>query len=164
MGVFKEVQKPVRMQSSVNGRRIMPKLLYFLPCDKLIVDSNGVVSLICILESIQVSPNNGVFLPPDGFAPREWDVVTQWEPESSDMGKTFIQRFALELPSGKLIAESKVTFKMEQSQHRNTVHILGFPLGEPGICKAKLWLDVEGEAQTVDPIAVYPLTVVHKKS
>lgn len=142
----------------------MPRVLFFLPCEKLIVDELGNPTLICVMESVDVEVPKDRSIPENAFSSKEWDVVALWYPGPGDEGKKFKQRFEFVSPDGQSLMKSEISFEIGKGSHRNKVHINGFPVGKPGIYQAKLWLDIEGEKPTTDPVATYPIRVVHKTS
>lgn len=141
----------------------MPRLLLFAPCDKLIVDELGNPTLVCVIENINVEVKKDTPIPDDVFSPKEWDVVTLWYSEPGDASKKFKQRFQFELPDGKAVMKSEIEFQMkENDRHRNNIHITGFPVGKPGRCLARVWLDAIGVPPSTEPVGEFPVHVAHK--
>ena len=90
----------------------MPKLMLFVPCEKLIVDEDGKnTTLICVIQNIEASVPKDKPVDKTATAPREWDVVTLWHSEEAEeIGTKFRQRFEFVLPDGTVLMSSTVEF------------------------------------------------------
>lgn len=136
----------------------MPRLVFFLPCEKAIIDkeTNG-VSLIHIIQAINVPKPPGE----DAGAAVNWAAVALWQKTPEDTDKVYEQRTNLLLPNRKETAESIVRFDFSTFQsHRNIVRINGFPVGLPGIYTLNLFLRESGsESWTL--VADYKIPVEH---
>jgi hypothetical protein len=64
----------------------MPKLLVFAPCEKAITDTVGLVSLISIVEKLDVNVPKEVELPPRVAVPLRWDVFSLWSLDRNEVG------------------------------------------------------------------------------
>ncbi len=140
----------------------MPRLLLFAPCEKLIVDEDANPTLFTVIQNISVAVPTGQQIPSDVMSPHGWDVVTLWYPESGDDGKTFHERLEFEQPDGSVAVRGKLKFTFSNGKtHRNKTHVDGFPVGRPGTCWLKLWLDADGGEPSPNPIAAFPISVTH---
>ena len=138
----------------------MPKLLCFLPCEKVIIDQNAnTISMINVLEGISVpkapTPDAGVLL--------TWSIVSVWEQTEGDARKTYEQRTYLLLPDGKEKVDLITRFQFAQKRHRLIGTINGFPVPLAGDYILKLFLRELGSEQWI-PIADYTLPVEHTDS
>lgn len=138
----------------------MPKLLAFLPCEKVILDDTKNASLIIVLQGVGV-PIGKEGIPKNAVAPKEWAVFTLWaRPAPEDVGKTFYQFVQLLLPDGTEFTKSHLEFKMEAGKvHTNRLNVVGFPVGQAGEITLNMWLE-EHEAKWTE-VYSYPLTVSH---
>lgn len=125
----------------------MPKLAFIIACEKVITEAEtGVVSAIAMFTKLKASlPERP---PENAVVPKEWALLTAWDPESGDEGKQFVQCIEMLFPDGKPFTENgRLPFKIEPIQrHFNTVKLLGFPIGQAGKCEVRMWLELEGKA------------------
>ncbi len=142
----------------------MPKLLLFVPCEKLIVDENGNPTLVSLLQNIGLQIKGDSSVPEDAIAPREWDIVTLWEPAEGEENAKVVQRLDIEYPNGKLFStSSRIEFVLEKRTHRNKIHINGFPVGIAGRYTLKLWLESLTPGVDGHPLVTYPISVTHER-
>lgn len=137
----------------------MPKLLAFVPCEKIILDKDNNLSLISILSEIHVPvPVDPV--PPNASLALQWDIVTLWcRGEGEEEGHPFEQRSELLSPTGRVLVTTSIPFKMTRPIHRNMAHVYGLPVGEFGQHTLRLTLrDVQ--AGTEEIAAEYPLSIL----
>jgi hypothetical protein len=87
----------------------MPNLLFALPCDRVILDQSGNLSIITLIEEVRLQTVGGAAIPKDAASiPWQWFVVTQWEQSASyDSGREFEQRIALMLKLAHLLSTSR---------------------------------------------------------
>lgn len=141
----------------------MPRLLAFLPCEKILVDDKGNASLIVLMQNVGVQVGKEG-IPKNAVAPREWNVFTLWQQSAQeDVAKTFRQVIQLVLPDGTEFAKSGVEFKMEEGKlHQNRITVEGMPVGQVGQLTVNMWL----EEQTVKWTEVYshPLKISHDRA
>jgi hypothetical protein len=133
----------------------MPTLALLVSCERAIVETDTkAVSLITLFTGMKVFLPTGQ-PPPEpppanAVAPREWSVVTGWDPNEADEGKEFVQHLEVFLPDGKpFIKNSEMKFQMERDKrHYNTPRIFGFPVGQKGKCLVQVWLEHDGKPVT----------------
>jgi hypothetical protein len=119
----------------------MPKLLAYLPCEKVVVeDESRNISVLSILETVTVT------LPPGAPAPAKkasigmpWAVFTLWQKEKGESGG-FESKSVLMSPEGELLAETPVANLDFGASTRQQVinRMAGFPIWTPGTCQLKL--------------------------
>src|SRR3974390_1458823 len=63
----------------------MPKVLLFVPCEKVMRDVAGLISLINIVEKIEVKVPRGVPLPP--AVPIRMETFSIWSMDQSEAGQ-----------------------------------------------------------------------------
>jgi hypothetical protein len=64
----------------------MPTLLLFAPCEKVILDADGLVSLITIIEKLQVVIPTGIQLAHNTAIPMRWQLIAMWIVDNDEMG------------------------------------------------------------------------------
>jgi hypothetical protein len=143
----------------------VPKLLIFAPCEKVIIDQDKNVSLIAVLQSIQIQL---LPLPPDEqipegvAAPLRWSAIAVWLRELGDDGKRYEQSVELFGPAGTTLAKALASFAFERPVHSQISSFLGFPLvvARGGAdYTLKLYLREEAEGAESREVASYPLSV-----
>ena len=136
----------------------MPKLIFFLPCEKAIINQDdNALSLINVMQGINVPK------PPteDAGVALLWCAVSLWQKTPDDKDRTFEQRTTLSMPNGKEAAESLLKFSFsEKGNHRNIVKISGFPVGQSGTYTLNLFLRELGSEQWTE-VANYQIVVTH---
>lgn len=152
----------------------MPSLLIFAPCEKVIIDQDNNVSLIGVLNGLQIQvPQNPNAARPRGMAAYKWEVVTYWDIKPEDRGKRFEQHIKLFGPDGEPTKiEATAAVQTNAQNHRITTTVWGFPILEPGRYVLKLYFQ---EAHSVEPapenflmfrfmtpVAEYPIAVTYE--
>lgn len=150
----------------------MPKLLFFLPCEKVIIDqSNNTVSLIDILEAIHIalSESEEANIPADVGVSLVWHLIAVWQAEPNDADKELEVRFAIASPLGEEfnLGEAKsFRFEADKPNFRNLIRVIGFPLkallhGER--CFMRVWIRERREDLPWKLAADYPLIIRRNK-
>ena len=138
---------------------MLPKLLLFAPCEKVIIDQQNNISMIGILQGIETPVPPGTDIPLDATDTIRWDILTLWQPESGETGRQFEQLVDLHAPDGKRVMKVKVLFKLEGSTTRTIANIHGFPIGQAGNYVLKLRLREDVEGSRFAELAVFPIQV-----
>lgn len=141
----------------------MPKLLAFLPCDRVIIANDNTTSLITILESININvpPGEEEKLPPNTQLPRAWQIFTLWEEIPAEKGQTWTQKLEFVRPDKEgaiQIATVPVEFTEQAKRHRTVVAIPFFPLLPAGASHVRTSLQREGQDEWVQ-YASYPILI-----
>lgn len=145
----------------------MPRLLLFIPCEKVILSSeDNTASLITILETLQIHVTS------DGessskqpvIIPLRWCAVTMWAWNQEDEGKQFEQDVRLFNATGELILNGITPFSkvQENPKHRIINNLTGFPLREPGEYSLALFLREVGNSKWIKK-ADYQIIVSYVK-
>jgi hypothetical protein len=137
----------------------MPRLLVFLPAEKVVIDSNdNSLAIFGILGGLNV-PSSGE-LPEDAGAPMRWNVLAIWKREPSDEGVTYEQRVQLLAPSRRVVVNGFMEFRMTADTQRNRLRVDGFPVAERG--EYTLTLSIrEAGAETWTESATFPVVISH---
>jgi hypothetical protein len=142
----------------------MPKLLLFVPCERVIVSVEGPISLITVLEKINVNipEDEEANLPSDAVVPISWHVVTKWQREDNEVAERYEQRITLTLANGRIPTDSIAAFELtEKPGARNILAVNGFPFSPAGQCTLTVSLRIAGEDDAAwREIATYPIEVV----
>ena len=142
----------------------MPELLIFAPCEKVLISGaeagDNSSTLVSILDSLVVKED----IPDDAVMPMKWDIFALWTRTDKDAGVTYEQICQVVLPSGKRSVESALEFAFTKRNQRNTVHIVGLPIGEAGEYALEIYLQKKGQPKTRKKYGSYPLVVEHAVS
>jgi hypothetical protein len=148
----------------------MPRLLVFVACEKAIVDNGNLVSLISLIQEVNLQIPPDAVIPNDlkaAAAPMHWSIVAIWERVPTDDGKVFEQRIAMFHSDGSLVFEapqSVVDFKpappstAPAGQHRTIGLSPSIPVRE-GMYAIKTWLRERGETEWGEERGSYPMKV-----
>jgi len=134
------------------------RFLALCPCDRVIFDRNGTLSLITIMEnfdlSVQTASGEKVDIPPTTVVPRDWSIYGRWEASESDDGMTFEQVFEIYWPNGDKFVESRMTMqtiRKEDPTQQTALQLMGFPVGQVGRIKIVTWIEHDKQ-RMIDPI------------
>lgn len=146
----------------------MLKLLFFVPCEKLIVGEGGQSSAVGVIETIriQVDPQNPI--PEDALIPFKWGILTLWnrsEPiEEPIIYQTEIRIFRPDETDTGFKAEAQFEVNMTYRNFRQDLsNIPVFPAGQQGPYELRLFLRRDGE-DTWTERARFPVIVEHVKT
>src|SRR5690242_20899801 len=107
----------------------MPTLLLFAPCEKVIIgQGDNSLSLISVLQTVQVSLLSHPPVEKNAFIASRWFVAVLWQKEPSDGDVEFEQRIALADPAGEFRIDQIMPFQMEKPSHRIVCEMSGFPI------------------------------------
>ncbi|SPF54287.1 hypothetical protein SBA4_6290010 [Candidatus Sulfopaludibacter sp. SbA4] len=85
----------------------MPRLLLFAPCEKIDLDeTTGLVSLIHLVEKLEVTLPAALQIPPHSVAPMHWQSLAVWQVDRSEFGQ-YEQMANLVLEDGTVAANSE---------------------------------------------------------
>jgi hypothetical protein len=148
---------------------VLPKLLAFLPCEKVIIDQDNNPSLISVLQEISLNARVAEGLPGGAFGPLIWHTFTLWGRDNAEALDTqFEESSDLLLPDGQIAVPSRSIFQFEGPSHQSIHKIMGFPLfRSPGEGELRLFLRQirEGEeSEERRQVASFPLRLKHHSS
>jgi hypothetical protein len=137
----------------------MPKLVLYAASEKAIVDQNNVVSLLSLLEHVNVQIPPGTPPPADALAPMSWTIFSLWQSTDDDRGKIFEQRSAFMTAAGTVLMETPVTLiKFKGSFHRVFNQMTGMPIASAGCHLLKAFIREQGITDWTEA-GHYPLSI-----
>ena len=138
----------------------MPKLLLFVPCQKVLIDQDNTISTVSIIQEMWLEA--GATVPPDFQAAVRWDVVTLWFRLPEDDGRTFEQVVMLLTSDGTMTSHTKLQFSMSTPFHRTLSYMYGFQVGQPGTHHLELKLkDMANESSFIQE-HTFPMLLNHR--
>lgn len=140
----------------------MPRLVLFAVCEKAVIDQQtNVVSLLSLLENINVQIPAGSIVPANAAIPITWATATILQLLPEDTGKTFEQRTAFVNNVGMTQIETPIApfqFKPAAIFHRIVSTIVGMPIGSAGLQSVKCLLREKGTTNWTE-IGSYPIQI-----
>ncbi len=146
----------------------MPNLLLFVACEKVIVANDNVISVIALLQEVNVQLPLDAPPPPElKVAPMNWSILSIWERIPSDLSKCFEQKIAICSSSNEVVFETPLLpFEFQvippamhlASQHRTIGSTNLIPI-TPDEYSLKTWLREKGATDWGAELAHYPLKV-----
>ncbi len=142
----------------------MPKLLLFAVCERVIIDNLNNVSLVGIMQNINVAPRPdapAVPMPRNAVGPKDWAVASLWKQEAGDVGGApFVHVLQILWPDKTEFNRNTAEFRFEEGKnHQIAINMTGFPLGQQGDVTVNVWIERNGrKIKQVDPWFV---NVVH---
>jgi hypothetical protein len=129
----------------------MPHPVTLLPCEKVVVDRDGIPTLIALFENINLAPVPGkeiVEVPKETITFQQWAVFCEWEIAADELGlKAADQIFEIQFPDGSIAPiKGEIPFVFgNPGIHRNHQSIVGFPVGQEGTYHIRVWLEKDGK-------------------
>lgn len=141
----------------------MPRLLIFLPCEKVIVSKEGPISLITVFEAYNVALPEEEYTkqPDDAVLPSPWHVFTKWIRDDNEELQLWEQRIQVSAPDGRISTDTTMPFDLVANPGiSNIVRIDGLAIKPLGRFEITLSLRKGGENDAAwQKIASYPLIV-----
>jgi hypothetical protein len=127
----------------------MPKLLAYLPCEKVVVEEQSRnVSVLSILETVTVTLASGAPPPaPNASIGMAWAIFTLWQKDPGESGEVE-SKSVLVSPEGERLAETPVARLDFAAGTRQQVinRMASFPMWTPGTCQLKLLVKTARDA------------------
>jgi len=139
----------------------MPEAILFAACEKVIIDTDGLVSLITVIERLEVTVPLGIELPPNAAVPQRWQVVAIWSLEQSELG-LYEQMTDMIFADGSSAMHTEPKTLQSAIPGRTGVKIVSTITVVPitdGILRLRLFLRPIGELHWKH-VASFPLNVV----
>lgn len=131
----------------------MLKLYVCVACEKVIIDQDGVASLIGLFNKLIIAPPKDQEIPKNAVAPKQWEVFAVWDTDPGDELRGYVFCMQVLYPDKSQFAEiirTKMNIERnKRSQVRNVVP--GFPVGQPGFYTVRTWIE-EGNKMVGEPI------------
>jgi len=141
----------------------MPRLLLFIPSEKAIINQQGGnLSLVEILDTVNVTVPSNFDVPPDAFAPLQWAITTVWLNLPEDLEKQYEQRTCVIHPDGQETSEVIMAIPDAPGKQRAIIALLNYPVGQEGEHAISLSLREIGHDDWRE-VAKYPVTVIYQK-
>lgn len=140
----------------------MPKLLAFVPCERVIISSDdNSASLITLFAGFKLAGEGlkqGTDESPRTL-PIRWAAFALWYRLPEDEGQTYEQKVELVSPSGKVLISQSQEFLMVKTTHRNTGNVFGFPIVGTGEYTLRLFLRKITGGSEFRLLAEHPLAI-----
>jgi hypothetical protein len=144
----------------------MARLITLLPCEKVIVDRQGMPSLISLFENLNVTPSEGegiAEVPKQTITFTHWAVFAEWEITEEEVALREAQQ-VLELlyPDGSAVPiRGTIPFIFQSAGiARNHQDIYGFPVGQEGPYTIRVWLEKDGKP--ISEVGTRKMRVIHR--
>jgi hypothetical protein len=140
----------------------MPRLLVFAACEKVILDSDGLVSLITIIERIEVSVPKEIELGDHVAFPMRWQCIAIWTVSEDEIGK-YEQMTEVVASDGIVSMHTEPATLVSTIRGSKTgVKMVGtltaVPITDGPLTLRLLWREIGGSGWT--EAAAYPIDVV----
>jgi hypothetical protein len=143
----------------------MPTLVLATVCEKVILDANGVPSLISLFSQFNVVVVQGVTLPSNAVAPHDWATFYSWQGTLDEVGLEYEQILEVTGPDGTLSVPPQ-TIKFTFTSDRLRQHVIGnsqgIPIGKAGI--VTVTSRVEHRGQIIVPRSTLSFTIAFVES
>lgn len=121
----------------------MPKLTILAACEKVIVDRQGLPSLINIFQRLNV-PLQAEPFPENALIPFPWAIFALWQHADDELNKDFVQHTEIVTSDGKTFATVQTKFRiteLDDRQSKNHVVLSGMPVWAEGFITVNVWLE-----------------------
>jgi hypothetical protein len=144
----------------------MPKLLAYLPCEKVVIEEQlKNVSVLSILETVTVTLAPGAPAPsPNAAIGMTWAIFTLWQKDPGESGR-FESKSILVSPEGDELAQTPVaSIDFEKGVRQQVVNrMASFPIWTPGTCQLKLMVKTARDPD-FRPLASVLIMLRHSRS
>lgn len=143
----------------------MLKLLFFVPCEKIIEGKDNSTSLVSVLEHIAVNAEGMEDVPTNAGLPFTWSAIVLWT-RDGDVSKPVIyeSKISLIAPNGIVAITGKQEFEVSNQyfNFRNQVNFPIFPIGLEGVYK--LTLDYKQKnSEEWENVGEYPIRLIYTR-
>ena len=131
----------------------MLKLYVCVACEKVIIDQDGVASLIGLFNKFTLTLPKNQEIPKNAVAPKEWAVFSAWDTEPGDELKEHLFCLQIFYPDKSQFGEifkNKMKVELNKRSQVKTM-IPGFPVGRPGFYTVRNWIE-ESNKMVAGPI------------
>lgn len=137
------------------------RLISFLPCERLIIDKNGLISIIVIMQEMSTVVPPGVTVPNKAISPSTWWVAAMWRVEDTEGPGQYLQKLEIYWPDGSKYAEMDTPFLIEEGKPfaTNGTQFRGFPIAQTGNLRLIAWIEKDGK--TISSEAEFLIRINH---
>jgi hypothetical protein len=139
----------------------MPEPILFAACEKVIVDTEGLVSLITLIERLEVAVPAGIQLPPNAAIPQRWQAIAIWRLDEGEIGQ-YEQMTDLVSSDGSVAMHTEPKALESTVRERTGARVISTLTMVPitdGPLRLRLSYRRIGEEQWIQ-VATYPVDVV----
>jgi hypothetical protein len=137
----------------------MPKLLLFVPCQRIIVSADDqTLTLVSLVDGVNAPMADGKA---PSVADLSWEHLTVWQPGPDDEGQEYEQRLEIVRPDRGVAADVRQRFAMPGRPLRVRGSVVGFPADVEGDYVLRLSLRHVLDADVWQRMGEYPVTVRH---
>jgi hypothetical protein len=121
-------------------------------CEKVILATDGVPSLISLFNKIIITLPGETDIPKNAVAPKEWAVFSAWDADPGDELKEYTFCTQMLYPDQSQFGEvTKTKIKIELNRRSQvTLQIIGFPIGQLGQYTVRTWVE-ENQQRVLGP-------------
>lgn len=161
-GFFSQHSSLAGDQTASTNELEMPRLLLFAPCERVIFgQGDNSASLIVIVQQMQFQVPAGQPIPPGAGAFAHFAIFSQWQRLPADANKIFEQRLSLSIGNENPVFDAIAEFQMTERLHRLVANVPVMPVLHPGEYSLKLFIREKGQQNWGNPVADYPLEIIH---
>lgn len=122
-------------------------------CEKVLITTDGVASLISLFSKIIASVPVGTDIPKNAVVPREWAVFSAWDLDAGDELKEYFICTQILYPDQTQFGEiNRIKMNVEKDKRSQVAaQINGFPIGQEGFHTVRIWIE-ENQQRVVGPI------------
>jgi hypothetical protein len=143
----------------------MPKLMAFLPCERVVIDQeDNLMSIVSIIERINVHVSPEVPIPPGVVAFSNWVLVAIWRGIAQEVGKSYEQHLQVIQPGGKIDVDAILPFDMTDIWFKSKIKMQGFPVDTPGDVLLRMSIREAHHDGKWQKAGEYPIMVLHVPS
>jgi hypothetical protein len=144
----------------------MPKVILFLPCEKLLTDENKSLTFVSLCQDLNLAVAHGVDIPAELVIQKDWKIISLIRhSDPAEIGKKFLHHVEVIKPDGTIMVRaSKIPFVLPQISYLTRVDVSQFPVGQQGRLCIKLWVYEAGQPQPEQPSATYDeINIFHRR-
>jgi hypothetical protein len=121
----------------------MPVLNALCTCERIIIDTKGIPSLISLFQRMDLQLTETT-VPEDLVVPARWVVFCLWQLAPEEVGTEFVQHTKIVRPNGVLFHETQQAFRLQGDSDlhvRTFIELNGMHVGHEGNHRIQVWLD-----------------------
>jgi hypothetical protein len=120
----------------------MPRLNVFCTCERIIIDTKGIPSLISLFQRMNIQQLATPFAE-DAVVPARWVIFCLWQFTSDEVGQEFVQKLKVIRPNGAVVYEGEQPFQIQADSDlhiRTYGEMNGLHIGQEGNFRIQVWL------------------------